>query len=170
MTTTKVICCVNTRVGPVTKAQGRNAMMVVRTPKMTGFITSWVPRTAASMPSRRPLSTSLWMFSPTTMASSTITPITSSTAKVDRMFQDTPMTGKNMMLPANAVKMPAVTQMATTGRRNSSSTIITRMAPDSADALIRSIRSWKVLESSHRTSIFTPSGRIPLAGSLARLI
>ena len=154
-TTTKLICEVKDRSGPLRKAQGRNTMIVVKTPKITGFITACVPIWAAFKPTLRPVSTSLWMFSPTTIASSTMTPITRSTAKRDNRLNDTPKKGRSNVPPAKAVIIPTVTQNATSGRKNNISTTITNNAPISAELVIVFIRSLKSLDKSMKWSIFT---------------
>ena len=50
---------VNWAAAPPMKSHGENAIIVVKTAKKTGLITSCVPKIAASTPSRSPASTSL---------------------------------------------------------------------------------------------------------------
>ena len=105
------------------------------------------------------------MFSPTTIASSTITPITNRIAKKDRKFSDTPNIGRTAKPPANAVMMPIVTQKATIGRKNRMRTIRTRMRPRSAELEMICMLPRYMSASSNRRSALIASGR---SSSLAR--
>src|SRR5210317_2043755 len=97
--TTQVMWRVNSEVEPLTNNQGMNAMTVVMTPNTTGLATNWAPAMEALTPP--PIRcASLWMPSPTTIASSTTIPSTNRKAKVDSMFSETPTEPSNTKAPA----------------------------------------------------------------------
>ena len=69
------------------------------------------------------------MASPTMMASSTITPITSRKAKVEIILKETSKSGSRASPPANAAAIPALTQKAIMGRKNRNKVAPTNNSP-----------------------------------------
>jgi len=131
--TTSEIARVNSAVPPPTNIHGAKKIMVVSTAKITGMITIFVPFVDAATPVS-PSSILECIASPTMMASSTITPITSRKAKLEIILKETPNIGRSAIPPA------IDTHMAMIGRRNSTSTISTRTRPDRKFDMIVPIR------------------------------
>ncbi len=136
---------------------GMKVAMVVNTPNMTGNDTSCVPRTAASM---RPAPACSWLYtrSPTTMASSTSTPMTRMNAMTDSVLIEMPNSGKVDTAPSSATGMPAATQMARRKRRNRVRINNTRSMPLRAFLPSTFIRSTRSCDSSCQIVRSMPSG------------
>ena len=142
---------------PSTMISGRNAAMVVRTPKMTGTETSQVPSTAAvsgdfpscSWPNTR---------SPTTMASSTTIPRTKMKAITVIVDMVISVKGSTARVPSRATGMPMATHMATRNFRNSANITNTRIRPPPAFLVRTDIRSCSSKEVSIHVLSEMPSG------------
>ena len=115
MATSLIICPMK----PVTNVSEPKATMVVSTPTKTGASTPLTPFTDASVPTR-PISRSAAMFSPTTTASSTTTPMTMMRPKREIMLRLTSNAPKKRNAPKNEIGTPIATQIAS--RRSNIST------------------------------------------------
>ena len=146
-------------VTPDTNSIGVNAAIVVSTPKITGTMTSYVPRIAALVPLPVRVCV-LWMFSPTTIASSTTMPSTRMNANSDIMLIETSNTGISAIEPRKDTGMPSVTHSASRRRRNSASTTNTIAKPVIALLASRSIRLLSTLAESSQVAMLIPGGAV----------
>jgi len=103
--TTSEMARVNSAVPPPTIIHGAKKIIVVSTANTTGIMTIFTPLMAASTPVS-PSSTLEWIASPTIIASSTITPITSRNEKLEIMLNETSNNGSSAIPPAKAIAMP----------------------------------------------------------------
>ena len=144
---------------PGTNSIGAKAAMVVSTPKVTGASTSSVPRTAALV--RFPVRTCVvWMFSPTTMASSTTMPSTKMNANSEIILIDWSNSPMQAIAPRNEIGMPRVTQNANRMRRNRVNTTKTSTKPERAFLSSRLMRPCSSAELSCRVAKVIPAGSV----------
>ena len=144
---------------PGTASIGRNAATVVSTPKITGVARPCAPRIApSSLLALRFCSTCV--FSPTTIASSTRMPSTSTRPIREIQLIETPRNGSTAKVPSSAVGTPHATHAASRRRRNSASTTSTMIAPCQALLFIEPSRSARMLDMSCQTTISTPAGSV----------
>ena len=116
-TTTPPIVLKNAPNCPPNSKIGKNAAMVVRTPKITGTETSIVPSIAASS-FENPFTSKAWIRSPTTIASSTIIPSTRIKPITVSELIVSPTEGNRARAPAIAIGIPAATQIASLNLKN----------------------------------------------------
>ena len=124
---------------PSMKASGTNATHVVSTAATTGAPTSPAPFSAA-MRGGLPCLSFVKMFSPITIASSTMRPSTMMRPKRDMRLMLAPATSISTKVPANETASPMVTQKATRISRKIASVITTRIRPIVALRFMRSRR------------------------------
>jgi hypothetical protein len=143
--------------GPGRKASGANAATVVSTPNVTGTTMVWAPRIAPN--SFLPIFDCwVWVFSPTTMASSTTIPSTTMKPSRETKLTDIPRWGITATAPRKEMGMPRLTHMARRSRRNSARMRTTRRKPPRALRIMVFSRSERTSELSLQTVRVTPSG------------
>ena len=98
-------------ISPGINSSGTKATQVVRIVKVTGRAISRVASMA--LVSRSPPDWRYsWMFSPTTIASSTTIPMATRNPNIEIMLILTPTSGRNINPPINEIAIPIITQKA----------------------------------------------------------
>ncbi len=108
---------------------GIKATIVVRTAKVTGIDTLFVPMTEALTPGPPCFWNSVNILSPTIIASSTTIPNTNMKPKSEARLMVTSNTGKTINAPKKEIGIPSMTKNANEGLRNKVKIIKTRISP-----------------------------------------
>ncbi len=159
MMTTQPTTLKNPAIRPVLSTRGRNAAMVVSTPKMTGIETSQVPSMAACT-GGLPICSWPYTRSPTTMASSTRMPRTRMKAMTVMALMEMSAKGNMATVPSSAIGIPAATHMASLNFRNMARMMTTRPRPESAMPFSVSRRAFSCSDSSFQTFTNSPAGSV----------